>query len=62
MGKYFFFNQPETFLVKNFKHGLLILFLYLIYKKLSYTANVYMQTTDKLMLKNVISTVKWVRK
>ena len=27
-----------------------------------YTANVYRQTTDKLMFKSVISTVRWIRK
>ena len=27
-----------------------------------YTANVYRQRTDKLMLKSVISTVRWIRK
>ena len=27
-----------------------------------YTANVYRQTTDKLMFKGVISTVRWIRK
>ena len=26
------------------------------------TANVYRQTTDKLMFKSVISTVRWIRK
>ena len=29
---------------------------------LHYTANVYRQTTDKLMFKNVISAVRWIRK
>ena len=28
----------------------------------SYTANAYRQTTDKLMFKSVISTVRWIRK
>ena len=27
-----------------------------------YTANAYRQTTDKLMFKSVISTVRWIRK
>ena len=29
---------------------------------LVHTANVYRQTTDKLMFKSVISTVRWMRK
>ena len=29
---------------------------------IKYTANVYRQTTDKLMFKSVISTVRWIRK
>ena len=28
----------------------------------TYTANVYRQTTDKLMFKSVISTIRWIRK
>ena len=28
----------------------------------AYTANVYWQTTDKLMFKSVISTFRWIRK
>ena len=31
-------------------------------KVVSYTANVYWQTTDKLLFKSVISTVRWIRK
>ena len=37
-------------------------FDYFIAIFLVYTANVYRQTTDKLMFKSVISTVRWIRK
>ena len=33
-----------------------------MYITLPYTANGYRQTTDKLMFKSVISTVRWIRK
>ena len=32
------------------------------WRSMAYTANAYRQTTDKLMFKSVISTVRWIRK
>ena len=50
----------------NFVLTQAVLWLTLIYtlmtSEATYTANAYRQTTDKLMFKSVISTVRWIRK